>query len=147
MALHAQLHLELGIEAGGIDDASANRRANVLAAGTVASLAIDSGRKLTNENGLAAGRLVVRRNLRIAGMAEDALVRGEAAGLRMRGIEARTHAPATPLLRIPAERQLDEASARSAMEIGPRMGAGSHDVVDLQLLDVGLFTAEADLPA
>src|SRR5437763_334549 len=104
MALHAQLHLELGIEAGGIDDASANRRANVLAAGTVASLAVDSGRQLPRENGLAAGLLVVRRNLRITSMAEDALVRGETAGLRMRGIEARTHAPATAFFGIPAER-------------------------------------------
>src|SRR5262249_29799018 len=97
MALHADFHASCGTQAGGIDDACTNifggvaaslDDANVLAAGTVASLAIDTFGEVAGEDGIAAGGVVVRWNLRNPVMAKHAFVRDEAAGSGMIGIGA-----------------------------------------------------------
>src|SRR5262249_1814967 len=83
MALHADFHPEFGTQARGIYDARADifggaaaslDDANVLAAGTVASLAVDPFGEVAAEDGIGAGGVVVRRNLRNPVMAEHAFI-------------------------------------------------------------------------
>src|SRR5207247_5659734 len=104
-------------------------------------------RKIPRENGLAAGRLMARRDLRISRMAEHALVRSQAPGKGMQGIVTRAHTPITAFLGVPAEWKLSQTSARRAVQIRSRVAARAQHVVDLHLFDVRLFPAETDLPA
>ena len=128
--------------------------ANMLAAGAMTALAVDAFREVAGEDRVAAGGLVAGGNLRNRRYGRTCTYRRRSGGCA----DDRNRSPATwpsdppdaPCrrpFRIPAERQFDQRSARRAMQIGSRMIARAHDVIDLQLLDVGFFAVEADLPA
>ena len=89
VALHAQIHAQFRAEAGGIHDAGANLLnggaggldgAEVLRSGAVAALAVDAFGQIAGEDGFAIGTVVAGRHARIGGVADDALVRSQAAG-------------------------------------------------------------------
>jgi hypothetical protein len=160
MALHANVHAEFGTQAGRIHDAAANLfhfgasgpgGSNVLAARSVASLAVDSFGQVAKENRVAAGRFVPNGYSRNSVMAKDTLVRYEAAGPGMSGIGTRRHRPGSAgqpgTLRIPAERQLNERSSGRAMQVGPRMVARPQDVIHFHLFDIRVLSRKTDLPA
>src|SRR5579862_2545570 len=124
MALHAQIHLQVRAEPRGVHDARPNvfrlrargpHHLKMIAARTVASLAIDALRQFAGEDGIAARSVMSGGNLRDRVVAAHALVGNEAAGLGMRQIETWTHGPIPALLRIPAEREFDVASAGHPM--------------------------------
>ena len=64
----------------------------------------------------------------------------------MRGIESRTHAPISTSFRIPTQRKFDQRSSGVTVEVGPRVVAGTHHVVNFHLFDVRLTSVGADLP-
>ena len=157
VALQTNFRTEFGIQAGRIHDADANLfrfgatapgGSHMLASRSVTPLAVDAFGQVARENRVAAGRFVACRDSRNSVMAKDTLVRYEAASPRMIGIGTRRHRPGSAgFVRIPAQRQLDERSRGSAMQIGPRMVARAQDVIHLHLFDVGFFSRKADLPA
>ncbi len=114
----------------------------------MAALAIDAvgERQLVNRFG---PRLFVSLgNLRISVVAEEALVVHGALGAGViAAVEAREHVPASVIFRIPAERKLLQASARSQMEVGTAMVAGAENVVGGFFFDVGLVAFVIELPA
>ncbi len=65
----------------------------------------------------------------------------------MTGIESRAHRPVSTPFRIPTQRKLDQCSPICAMQVGPRVIARTHHVVDLHVFDVGVGSVEAGLPA
>ena len=85
--------------------------------------------------------------LGISVVAKHALVGNETPGLRMMRIEPRTHRPVSGPLRVPTQGQFDQRSPLGAMQVRPRMIAGTHHVVDLHVFDVGVCSVEAGLPA
>src|SRR5947209_20599975 len=113
----------------------------------MAALAVDAFGKVAAKNGLGARRVVPGWNLRVSIVAKNALVGHEPPRDRMPRIESGAHRPVAALFRVPAERQLDECSASSALEIGTGVVTRTKDVVDPGLLDVSFFPAETDLPA
>src|SRR5260370_5001408 len=132
MTLHAEIHAQLRTEPGGIDDTGANLLAagagglsgtNVIAAGAMAALAVDAGRKVAAKDGLAARSLVPGWNTRVSVMAKKAFIGNQPPGDRVRRIKPGAHRPVAALFRIPAERELDECSARGAMQIRAGMVA------------------------
>ena len=112
----------------------------------VAPLAIDSLRHVLRKNRLALRFVMARRNVRIRVVAEHALVSDIAPRCGVRYIEPRTHAPGAALLRVPAQRKLDQPAPLGSMQICACVVAGPKDEIDRQLFDIRLFTVEPDLP-
>src|SRR6185295_15923185 len=111
------------------------------------ALTIDAFRKVARKYRIAAGSLVDGGNLRKAVMAKQAFVGDEPSRTRMFRVRTGRHPPTALSFRIPTERQFDQGSARSAVQVRSGMVAGTHDVIDLQLFYVGFLTGKADLPA
>ncbi len=148
VALHAHFHAPLGTQLGRIH----HRRprpagAHMFGSRTVASLAIDPLRQFAEEHRIAARFLVGGRDVRVAVVAEHALVGDEPAGLRM--LACRTREPCA----IPRRgRDTSQGAVRSACPRGPvQIRAGmisrAHHIVDAQFFHVDLFAARVQLPA
>src|SRR5437763_1652453 len=98
--------------------ARALRRADVIAAGAMAPLPIDTLGKAAAKHRLAARRIVTGWNPRIAVVAKNAFIGNQPPRDRMPRIEPGAHGPIAALFRIPPQRRLDERPARGVMEIG-----------------------------
>src|SRR5580658_2353529 len=93
VALHAHLHSPLGAQFRGIHDAGPAGASNMLGSGPMAALAIDSLGKIAQVHGVATRRLVRGWDIRIAVVAEHALIRDKSAGLRTACVRPGDHAP------------------------------------------------------
>ncbi len=147
MALHADFELAVGSHARRVENGLPDlrrrslplRRFHVPASRTVAALAIDAFRKLRGIEWVRIRPVVSRIERWVAVVAKETVVADFAAKVEMIGaIVARTHGEHTRLprmqsVRIPRHRQLHQAILGGAMEIGARMVARSHHVVDRSL--------------
>src|SRR5438128_7681223 len=127
-------------------------RSNVFPSGPVTALAIDPFGQVAEENRIATRSLVPGGYSWKSIVAKHTLVSDEAPGPRMIGIGTWRHRPRSGVrlgvcVRIPAQRQFDESAGGRTMHIRSRMVARTHDVIDLQLFDIRLFSPKTDLPA
>src|ERR1017187_8554864 len=147
VALHTHLHPPLGTQLRRIHHADPAGGSNMLASGTVASLAIDPLRKFPKEHRLTTGRLVGSWYVRIAVMAEHALIRDEPEGLRMLRVGPGHHAPSPAFVRVPAQRQFDQHATLGAVQIRAGMVSRPHYIIDFHFFGVDLVAAGVQLPA
>src|SRR4051812_30378170 len=161
MAGGTELLLPIGVEALRIDDGIADGGSRgsrdgelcMLRSVAVATLAVNAFRQGGRIDGARERLLMPSGNLRVGVVAEHALVGdGPAEALVAGAIVARIHGPVAAVLRVPAERQLDDRTFRRAIHIGAGVVARAHDVVDallhyvdLRACGVELVTALKDL--
>ena len=143
VALQADFHLPLAAQPLGIHDGRLDfggrpallHGLHMRLARPMAALAIDPFGKFRGIDGIGANRAAW-----IAVVAEEAGVTHLAAEVLVRGaVVARAHPERAAIFHIPTHRQLDQMVVRGAMEVGPRMVAGTHYVVNLRLEDVSLL--------
>ena len=147
MALHADLERPFRRKPGRIDDLRASARLNVLAAGTVAALAINACRQRRAENEFGSRMVVALRNLGIRIMAEHAVVADLPSGGRPCGIEARIKLPSGRPVRHTMRAALRSAHRARSGEDKSGRDFRTHYVIDAQFLDVVGLTVEPGLPA
>ncbi len=145
VALQADLHLTIAAQPRGIDDGGAHlvggrsggmRSAHMVAARTVAALAIDAFGESAGIERLTARFVVAGGNPRVGVVAEHALVSD---GSRRQGIVAiapGAHRPGAAVFRIPGEGKLDQGAAIGAVQVAADVVAGAHDVIDARFLRV-----------
>jgi len=155
MALHTDLHLPVRRKAGWIQNGRANRlfrrarrlrQLHVIGSRTMAALAINPFRQAIAKNEFAVGCFMCG-DLRIAIVAEHAVIADFAARVRRGGIVARIHGEMAALFRVPGEWQFDQRAARRAMQISAHPAARAHDVIDAQLFHVLFPALVPELPS
>ncbi len=110
------------------------------------ALTIDARRQRISEARTLA--IVFYRRAWVAVVARHASRVDDASEVEMRrAVVPRAHRPITAALGVPADRQLNQAAVRGAMQERPRVIPGSDDVVRLELEHIGFFPAEAGLMA
>jgi hypothetical protein len=150
VALQADFHLPLAGQALGIHDGRLDFGwrfvlsdcLDVRLARAVAPLAIDPFRQLCRIHRVGARDCRLRIRV-VAG--EAGVTYGTPKVLMRRTVITRAHRQRAAVLGIPTHRQLHQTVFRRAMEIGPRMIAGAHYVVNLGLEDVDLLAVRAFL--
>ena len=153
MALHADFQLPIPAETRRIDDRlpdllprSVGRESgtHVGAPRPMTPLAINPLRYWVGEKRKARiAALWITPLQRQPVVAEQALAGDRPAEILLpRAIVARAHRPVAGILHIPRHRQFDQPAIRATVQVTVGMVAGSNDVVDLFLDDVGLLAVE-----
>ena len=157
MALQADFHATRRSQPFGIHDGSGNgcgcdaggvRGLNVIAAGPMAPLAIDSLRQCSAEKRLCPELIVSRGKLWKRIMAKHAFQIDFAAGVGLIGLViARIHSPVTTVLRVPGERELKERTSAALVQVSPDVISGAQHKIDFLFVYVAFVALIADLVA